>query len=287
MLSARARDLVGWAGSGLSLIAIVFVMVKLKEYSGDLDVSLIKHLLRPLVALSIVYGVANLIMVLSWKNILQHLGVSVSTRWATGVYGTSQLAKYIPGNIFHFLSRQAMGAEAGVPAMPLVKSTLWELGVFAIAGSLAILLVLPNLYQDQCSGLSIVLFVLVSVIAMWISQRWFSRWVAHALGWDILFLCVSGLVFVAVLSLFTTVPATAVILIGGSYVLAWLAGLVTPGAPAGVGIREVVLLALLHPLVSEADLLPAVLAGRVVTVVGDFLFYLIALSSKQLKALSK
>ena len=31
----------------------------------------------------------------------------------------------------------------------------------------------------------------------------------------------------------------------GAYVIAWLAGLVTPGAPAGVGVRELVMYALL------------------------------------------
>ena len=63
----------------------------------------------------------------------------------------------------------------------------------------------------------------------------------------------------------------------GSYVVAWLACLVTPGAPAGVGIREVVLFTLLNPVVSEADLLAAIIFGRIVTVGGDVLFYLTAL----------
>lgn len=61
--------------------------------------------------------------------------------------------------------------------------------------------------------------------------------------------------------------------LSGVYVLAWLAGLVTPGAPAGVGVRELVLLFLLKGIVAEADLLLAVVLGRVVTVVGDFGFF--------------
>jgi hypothetical protein len=40
----------------------------------------------------------------------------------------------------------------------------------------------------------------------------------------------------------------------GSYVIAWLAGFVTPGAPAGIGVREAVLVILLatasHQLLS-------------------------------------
>jgi uncharacterized membrane protein YbhN (UPF0104 family) len=56
-----------------------------------------------------------------------------------------------------------------------------------------------------------------------------------------------------------------------------LAGLITPGAPAGVGIREFVLYAILHPFVNEADLLAAIIFGRIITVVGDILFYILAL----------
>jgi uncharacterized membrane protein YbhN (UPF0104 family) len=61
----------------------------------------------------------------------------------------------------------------------------------------------------------------------------------------------------------------------GAFVVAWLVGLVTPGAPAGVGVRELVLMALLKGLVPEDDLLMAVLLSRVVTVGGDGLFFLV------------
>ena len=63
----------------------------------------------------------------------------------------------------------------------------------------------------------------------------------------------------------------------GAYVIAWLAGLVTPGAPAGIGVREIVMYALLHTLISQSDLLTAIVLARIVTVAGDLLFYLLAL----------
>ncbi len=60
----------------------------------------------------------------------------------------------------------------------------------------------------------------------------------------------------------------------GAFVISWLVGLITPGAPAGVGVRELVLLFLLKGVVAEVDLLLAVALGRVITVIGDFLFFL-------------
>jgi uncharacterized membrane protein YbhN (UPF0104 family) len=45
-------------------------------------------------------------------------------------------------------------------------------------------------------------------------------------------------------------------------VIAWLAGLVITGAPAGVGVRELVPLYLLEGYVMETNLLLAVVLGR-------------------------
>jgi uncharacterized membrane protein YbhN (UPF0104 family) len=66
-----------------------------------------------------------------------------------------------------------------------------------------------------------------------------------------------------------------------AYVVAWLIGLVTPGAPAGVGVRELILVFLLQGLVGESELLLTVVLGRVVTVTGDFLFFLVSWLLKQ------
>ena len=65
-------------------------------------------------------------------------------------------------------------------------------------------------------------------------------------------------------------------LIGGAFVLAWLIGLVTPGAPAGGGIREAVLLFLLGHRYAPGDLLLAIVLGRSVNIVGDVGYFLLA-----------
>jgi uncharacterized membrane protein YbhN (UPF0104 family) len=59
----------------------------------------------------------------------------------------------------------------------------------------------------------------------------------------------------------------------GAFVLAWLLGLITPGAPAGMGVRELVLLGLLSPFLPQSTILLATVLGRVVTIGGDLLFF--------------
>jgi glycosyltransferase 2 family protein len=108
-------------------------------------------------------------------------------------------------------------------------------------------------------------------------RRFAGREPAWAFAWQMLFLLISGTVFVSLLGVIAGGEEMATqhwLAIGGAYVVAWLAGLVTPGAPAGVGIREMVLLFLLKGLVIDTDLLLAVLLGRLVTVSGDLVFFL-------------
>jgi len=55
----------------------------------------------------------------------------------------------------------------------------------------------------------------------------------------------------------------------GLYVLSWLAGFITPGAPSGLGIREAVMLMFMGAMVYEPVLLSAIVTHRALNVVGD------------------
>jgi hypothetical protein len=60
------------------------------------------------------------------------------------------------------------------------------------------------------------------------------------------------------------------------FIIAWLIGFATPGSPAGLGVREAVLITLLDSPSIEDTLLVAVLISRIVTVLGDMLFFAIS-----------
>jgi len=62
----------------------------------------------------------------------------------------------------------------------------------------------------------------------------------------------------------------------GLYLLAWLAGFITPGAPSGLGIREVVMVMFLEDFVSITVLTTAMVMHRVLTILGDFGSYTFA-----------
>ncbi len=280
MLSPRLKLGLHFSGGALALIGVVFVFERLSVHAAEINLEILNPAKLAVVAiLALVYGLSNLMLAQAWQKILQHLGLSVATPWAMWAYGVSQIAKYVPGNIFHLAGRQALGAAAGLPHWPLAKSAFWELGLIAAAGAMFGLLVLPVLtgYVTVLSSLAFFVATLLGVIFS--LRRVFGQTIMLTFLWYVGFLVISGLIFIGLIELVHKTPAIQLedfLPLIGAYVLAWLAGLITPGAPAGIGVRELVLLLLLAGIVGEADLVIAVALGRLVTASGDGLFFVTA-----------
>jgi uncharacterized membrane protein YbhN (UPF0104 family) len=270
-----------WLGSILAIAGIVFVAIRLYGYSSQLDLTLFDSFTGSIIiGFVLVYCLANIVLAIAWWNLLIYFGVTRSRLWAIRIYGLTQLAKYVPGNIMHLASRQALGLAAGVKNWPLAKASIWELGLISIVGSFFAILPLPLFFQAFTIPVASVSFVCTLLVVMAVLNRYVSLNITRAFGWYVVFLTIAGLLFVGLLELFTvknSISASQLLPYCGAFVVAWLAGFITPGAPAGIGVREVVLMVLLKGLVDEADLLVAVLMSRVVTVAGDVLFFLLSL----------
>lgn len=275
------QKLLHGAGSALGIIGIGFVVLRLHDHWGSLDLSQITPTAWIILAgLVLLYGIASSVLfTMTWWNLLAWFDIHVTRTWSFRVYGVSQLAKYVPGNIFHLAGRQVIGMSAGAPSGKLLKSMMWELGLAAVAGTLFGWLILPGLFEKFSSLMSVILLVVSISLIVFLLRRLFGVNVAKAFGCLLFLQAITGVIFAVLLNVITHhsgfSPQTR-LLIGGSYIIAWLIGLVTPGAPAGAGVRELILLLLLKGVVQEADLLVAVVLGRVITVLGDVLFFIAA-----------
>ena len=231
----------------------------------------------------LVYGFGSTMLALAWCDLLKHFRSTTSTIWAVHTYGVSQIAKYLPGNILHFAGRQALGAIAGISQWALAKSTMWELALLVFSGGMLGFLALPLLWSTVSVVASSGMFILVSGFFFVVFVKIFSITFARALFWHISFLTLSALLFICLVELVTeqfTLERINLLLLIGAYVIAWLIGFVSPGAPAGIGIREMVLFFLLKGLIGESDLLIALVLGRIVTVMGDVVFFVLAVMLK-------
>ena len=266
-----------WAGGGVGLAGVIFIAIRLHQCSAQLDFQRFGAASwAGIFVLAFVYGCANFFLAAAWWNILGFLRAEVSKIWAVRTYGISQLAKYVPGNIFQFASRQALGLAADLPGWVLAKSVFWELALISVAGVLFTCLAIPLVLHELSIIFALLIFLSTIFAVGFCIRRFLGSSAIKAFAAYLLFLTVSGLVFVGTLVVVTgqsSIKVELVILYGASYVVAWLAGLMTPGAPAGVGVREVVLLFLLGAEVAEADLLLAVVLNRVITIAGDGGFF--------------
>ena len=262
------------AGAVGALAGIVFVGIRLWDYWAEIDFSSHGALLGAgVAAMALVYGLANTLLALGWWNLLQHHSETVSRRAALRIYGLSVLAKYVPGNVMHIASRQALGLAAGYRGWALVKASAWELGLICAAAVPFAVLVLPAFSTSVHSAVAAGLFLGIAVVMAAGFTRFVGRAIARAFCLQVGFLLVAGSVFVGLLALLSGISAAMALIGCGAFVIAWLAGLATPGAPAGIGVRELLIVFLLGGTVAEADLLMVLLLSRMVTVIGDCLFF--------------
>jgi uncharacterized membrane protein YbhN (UPF0104 family) len=90
-----------------------------------------------------------------------------------------------------------------------------------------------------------------------------------------IFLLVAGFLLVATVWYVSGITGESQTLaIVGTFAVSWVAGLLTPGAPAGVGIREAVMILALKTLVGEPEAVATALLFRLITTIGDVLFFL-------------
>jgi len=264
-------------GAILGVASLVFVLMRLNKYAGQIDFSSFNAAVwTKVILLAASYGLANTLLGLAWLHILSFLQITTSRGWALRTYGVSQLAKYVPGNIFQFAGRQALGLAAGMPGWALAKSAVWELGLVALSGALIASMALPLLWPLVSLGFALLVFLTILSLFEISARYWLGPSMALAMICQVLFLMISGLVFVGTLSLVTDGNALEIELLlpfMSGYVVAWLAGFLTPGAPAGIGVRELVLLVLFGARVHEANLLLAVVLNRMITSAGDLTFF--------------
>lgn len=266
-----------WIGSLIAFSGVIFVVVRLNDYGAQLDFSRYDNSFWLYVFIYVgIYATANIMMAFAWWNLLNYFKSNTSLIWAIRTYSLTQLAKYIPGNIMHLASRQVIGIAAGVKGWVLVKTSVWEIGLISFTGALFFILLLPYFFPDITHISAIIVFAFVIVLLLIGLNYCVDTTVLNAFVYYFIFLIVSGVIFLGLLILINGnyVSLTQSITLCAAFIVAWLAGLVTPGAPAGVGVREAVLMMLLADLIPQSDLLLAVLLSRIVTVAGDICFFM-------------
>jgi uncharacterized membrane protein YbhN (UPF0104 family) len=235
-----------------------------------------------------------------WSWMLQDFGQSVTARWAIPTYLKTNIAKYLPGNVWHYYGRITAANQVGVPLEVATVSVLLE-PILMLAAALIVALVSSQQILAQF-GIGAVmlqaiglLFILLSLqprvlnpaigvlkrakqkatgqdaanVAGQSTTDWLTHYPLKVLLGEILFLGLRGAGFVLTVSAVAPIVFNQLPILFSGFSLAWLVGMVVPGAPGGLGVFEAMAVALLGPFFSPAIILSAAALYRLISVLAE------------------
>ncbi|MFD9940147.1 lysylphosphatidylglycerol synthase domain-containing protein [Nonomuraea sp. NPDC059023] len=234
----------------------------------------------PMVAASLVAVVAALLgAMLTWRTLLADLGSPLPFRSAAKVFFVGQLGKYIPGAVWPVIAQMEMGRDLGVPRsrsaaafflmMPIQLAT----GLLVTLGTLGwdrygwLLLVLPVilvLLEPKVIN-AVIGFGLRRLKREPLERPLTRRGMLTALGWALAGWAAYGV------HLYFVAPQTGLLFAIGAFALSWCLGILTFVVPAGAGVREVAMVAVLSPVMDRGSAIAVALVSRIVIIVGDLI----------------
>ena len=283
---AIPRSLIRAAGIVLLVASLAFlVRAAIEADLAGLMASVDAQGAAMLSGLAAVYGAALGLLALAWWLTLAKGDGDQSFMPAFIVYGLSVFPKYLPGSVFQYASRQTLGARYGWRQRDIAKASAAEI-ILHLVAALAIFLILdqafgfgrmPGLVTAAFAAIVIGGVAFLAVRAPAIRTRLFGALVAQILFFGLLALIAAGCALLFGASTRTAFDASAM------FLLAWLIGFITPGAPGGIGVREASVLVTTSAIMGPGPALLFAAATRIVTLGGDALFALGALVAGQFR----
>jgi glycosyltransferase 2 family protein len=284
-----------WLGWLLVALSFWFVGARLWQAAPwDLLRARLEPLLLVVTAGALIYGLAGFLLSAAWRRILAAEHPPGPAAGYHAIYGRSQIAKYLPGNCFHFIGRQLLGGALGHSQAALALASLAETALLiALAAALALPLALARLgaWSVALAAGALVIPVLMlaaprllpAPLRLAATEGRYRRAAGALLGAVALhgafFAIAGGVLWLLAAALggpgaVALAPWTGV----SALALAWVAGFVVPGAAAGAGIREAVLIVALEGALGTQASAAIALALRLVTTMGDGVFFGLALA---------
>jgi glycosyltransferase 2 family protein len=232
-----------------------------------------------------------------WTWVLKELNQSVSSIEFIQVYLKTNIAKYLPGNVWHYYGRIMAAKNANISTNIATLSVLLEPLLMLAAALIIIVLVSSQIVLDhlkfnliilQLLGLIIVLCILhprflnpaIQLLDKWknkkshpknqlIDTSIIKNYPLKALLGEIVFLGLRASGFILTIMALTSVNWEQIPLLVGAFSCAWVLGLVVPGAPGGLGVFETIAILLLQYHFPAALVISAIAIYRLISILAE------------------
>ena len=274
---------------GFLAAVLVLLGLALTDQAGTLWHE-VQELSAPVVALAFVLNLLGLFCSLMvWRELLADLGSRLSIPEAWRIMFIGQLGKYMPGSIWPVLAQAELGADRAIPRSRSALSVLVSYAVMTCSGAVVAAVTLPFATAASVDQYFWILFLLpVAIVALSppvlnrmlrlvlrlsrqpaLEQGVSYKGLARTMAWAIAGWTFNGLmVYVLMRQLAGDAQGTLLVSIG-AYSLSWAAGFLAVFAPAGTGVREAVMIAVLHLRTTAAIGLVIALVTRALAVLCD------------------
>jgi uncharacterized membrane protein YbhN (UPF0104 family) len=296
--SSSFRNIIQLLGIVITIISLVFAFQRIWAIGhANWEKLLTINVLLIIILGGFIHGLNDFLLGWAWKKLLVWFGESnAQLKICLVVYSRTQIAKFIPGNIFQYPTRHVMGNRVGFRHPALVGAMIYEIMGVLVAGCTISIIGFP---QGIYFGNSIILRLAVLPI-IWIFPLVIQFVLIHfSLGrkmgleektvWEALknlfptwaiylvFFIFEGILLWCIVGGSTEkwfdVPLLYII---STYAVSSVLGLITPGAPAGLGVREAVMILILTGFIGAPAAAFVALTSRMVVTLGDVIFFLLS-----------
>jgi uncharacterized membrane protein YbhN (UPF0104 family) len=230
-----------------------------------------------------------------WTWILRDLNQSISASEFIVVYLKTNIAKYLPGNVWHHYRRILALKNANIATGAATLSVLLEALLLAAAALITVVMfgrrfaINTNSWSVRILQLLSLVIILVSIHPRFLnkvisfvyklranksdtqSEAAFSveRYPLRPLLGELGFLWIRGIGFILTLFALMPVNMSQVPLLLGAFSFAWLLGFLVPGAPGGLGVFEATAIALLQSRFPSAAVISAIALYRLISIIAE------------------
>ncbi|MGP0128685.1 MAG: lysylphosphatidylglycerol synthase transmembrane domain-containing protein [cyanobacterium endosymbiont of Rhopalodia musculus] len=255
-----------WFIFGMSLLFIVNTFQN--NWSTIIKITLNKKSFYLLTLAFLVTFFSHIWSALVWVKLLQMLKHPIKKTWGLKVYLTTNISKYIPGNIGHFYGRILAISQQGISLKIASFSVLLE--PLFMANSALIITLLSHLIRTDKTTYNFWLFI-INILTMLIGllaihpffvnkilfylkeikqenvqkNIYLEQYPKIILLGEMVFILLRGLGFILTWIAFIPISTFQFFLLLNAFSFAWLLGLVIPGAPSGIGVFEATIIILL------------------------------------------
>lgn len=256
------------------LISLYFLYIVLIDNYSDIKEYLFHdNLWLIIVGMSIIYFLLISALPLAWKLILYGLDVNVTFKESYYIFGTSQIAKYLPSNVIHYVGRYILASNMGISKKKISISIIIET-----------ILLLFSALTIYASIIISVWFLFINFVIIFLFIYKYYYFILSYIIYTFFTFC-SGVFVYCIIKYIGDVQTIELFLyIIAYYSVSWVAGYLIVGAPGGIGVREASFIFLLGTILAEPLLIISITIFRVISLASELVMFVIAVFSVFLKA---